>query len=108
MKSYQKKEPCGLQFLLILFFSGKRQQHIVLREVPDEAHLPLGMKLLGIFLVQYRLFINEKILHFIKQFTGAYLAAVNAWVNYKEITGIKMKRRDFILNLADELCLIIM
>lgn len=31
------------------------------------------------------------------------LAAINAWIIYKETTGIKIKRRDYILNSADEL-----
>jgi hypothetical protein len=31
------------------------------------------------------------------------LTAINAWVIYKESTGINIKRRDFILNLAEEL-----
>ncbi|GBM46827.1 hypothetical protein AVEN_132488-1 [Araneus ventricosus] len=30
------------------------------------------------------------------------LAAINAWVIYKEVVGRKMKRCDYILNLADE------
>ncbi|GBM75717.1 hypothetical protein AVEN_92721-1 [Araneus ventricosus] len=31
------------------------------------------------------------------------LAAINAWVICKEVVGTKIKRRDYILNLADEL-----
>ncbi|GBN65053.1 hypothetical protein AVEN_116201-1 [Araneus ventricosus] len=31
------------------------------------------------------------------------LAAINAWAIYKEVVGKKIKRRDYILNLADEL-----
>ncbi|GBN87946.1 hypothetical protein AVEN_6458-1 [Araneus ventricosus] len=30
------------------------------------------------------------------------IAAINAWVIYKEITGTKIKRLDYFLNLADD------
>ncbi|GBM36095.1 hypothetical protein AVEN_179094-1 [Araneus ventricosus] len=36
-------------------------------------------------------------------FNNLDLAAVNTWVIYKEVVGTKTKRRDYILNLADEL-----
>ncbi|GBN90229.1 hypothetical protein AVEN_72425-1 [Araneus ventricosus] len=31
------------------------------------------------------------------------LAALNAWIIYKEVVGTKINRRDYILNLADDL-----
>ncbi|GBL74174.1 hypothetical protein AVEN_231057-1 [Araneus ventricosus] len=31
------------------------------------------------------------------------LATINAWVIFKEVVGTKIKRRDYILNLVDEL-----
>ncbi|GBL74843.1 hypothetical protein AVEN_243692-1 [Araneus ventricosus] len=57
---------------------GRRQQHNVLREEPGPSSFAISVQKL-------------------------YLAAINAWIIHKEITGIKIKRRDYILNLADEL-----